>query len=204
MIALAVAAASSCHGDGADVPAPPPVPNPTLSDAEAAGLLYMREEEKLARDVYRRLGAAHGLPIFENIGEAEERHMAAVLSLLERYGLADPVAGLAAGELADPELQRLHDALVARGLVSEEAALSVGALIEETDIVDLRERARETDEPAIESLYANLERGSRNHLRAFVRQLDRRGIDYAPTLLPKSDFDAIVSSPPERGFRGGR
>ena len=47
----------------------------------------MREEEKLARDVYVALGDRWGLRVFENIARAEQRHMDAVVAQLDREGV---------------------------------------------------------------------------------------------------------------------
>ena len=41
-----------------------------LTDAEIAGLKFMREEEKLARDAYLELFDAWGLVVFENIADS--------------------------------------------------------------------------------------------------------------------------------------
>ncbi len=87
--------------------------------------------------------------------------------------------------------------MVAQGSASLVEALQVGALIEELDIADLRARA--STAPDVQFVFDNLERGSRNHLRAFVRQLNSRGATYAPSHLSRADFDAIVTSPMERG-----
>lgn len=167
---------------------------------EQAGLAYMREEEKLAGDVYRAMFELWGLTIFDNIASAEDTHTAAVARLLDQFGLADPAEGRAPGVFSDPQLQDLYDELVAIGSRSETDALIVGALIEELDIADIRERA--TDDPAISGVYADLERGSTNHLRAFVRQLDRRGVRYEPDHLSQEAFDEIVTTNAARG--GGR
>jgi len=171
----------------------------SLTDEEIAGLMWMREEEQLAHDVYVVLGELWNLRIFDNISSAETAHIEAVSGLLDLYGLDDPAAGNDAGTFTDPELQRLYDQLVEDGSRSLEAALEVGALIEELDIVDLVARSAATDIPEISAVYANLERGSRNHLRAFFSQLDSRGITYTPTQLDPATFDAIVSSDMERG-----
>jgi hypothetical protein len=173
----------------------------TLDEAEAAGLVFMRQEEKLARDVYLQLGELYDVPVFVNIPSAEQRHMDAVLDLLEAYGIADPIADYPIGAFADASLQSLHDELLARGQKSLEQALRVGALIEEVDIEDLRERRAQTDEAAIRTVYDNLERGSRNHLRAFVRQLDMIGVDYQPERLSPQDYARILESGHERGGR---
>lgn len=63
-----------------------------LSESETAGLLHMREEEKLARDVYTHLGALWGQQTFANISSSEQSHMDEVKLLLDRYSLIDPVA----------------------------------------------------------------------------------------------------------------
>jgi len=97
----------------------------------------------------------------------------------------------------NPDLQLLYDDLIAQGNQSLEAALTVGATIEDLDIADLQQRA--TDTPDIALVYANLEKGSRNHMRAFVRNLDQRGVAYSPVYISQADFDAIVSSSMQQG-----
>ena len=61
-----------------------------LGDQETADLLYMREEEKLAHDVYVFLYDLWGLPVFNNIAASESTHTASVLALLARYGISRP------------------------------------------------------------------------------------------------------------------
>jgi hypothetical protein len=173
------------------------VPVGEITGEEAAGLVWMREEEKLARDVYLALFDLWGTRIFSNIASSEDTHMEAVAELIDRYGLVDPVGDNPIGVFTDPALQGLYDDLVARGGESPAAALEVGAFIEELDIDDLRDRA--TDTADIDLVYANLEKGSRNHLRAFTKTLSNRGVDYQPTVLSIEDFEAIVSGETERG-----
>ena len=179
----------------------PPAAQPAggvATDELASTLRFMREEEKLAHDVYAVLGARWGLQIFSNIQASEARHTEAVRGLLVRYGVADPAAGRAAGELVDPALAGLYTALVAEGSASLEAALSVGAQIEDLDLVDLAVRGEGVPSD-VATVFGELSRGSRNHLRAFVGQLDLRGVTFAPTHLSAEDYTAIVSTPTERG-----
>jgi hypothetical protein len=172
----------------------------TLSDAEIEGLLYMREEEKLARDVYLTLYEKWGMPVFQNISESEQTHMDAVKRLLDRYDLEDPAAGTDIGVFTDPTLQGLYDQLVNEGSQSLADALRVGAAIEEIDILDLEERIAQTDKSDIQLVYENLMRGSRNHLRAFVSTLERQtGEIYQPQYLSQAAYDAIVNTPRESG-----
>jgi hypothetical protein len=177
--------------DGLGDPAALVTAGDTLSSVETASLVYMVNEEKLAHDLYVELGEAWDLRVFENISSAEQQHMDAVRSLLDAYGADDPTDGLAAGEFSDPALQDLYDTLLAEGLESSTQALAVGALVEETDIEDLRDRA--TDSEAIATVFSSLESGSENHLRAFVKNLDRAGVDYEAQILSDSEVSRIAA-----------
>lgn len=175
------------------------IPAAELSTAEADALVFMREEEKLARDVYRLLDAQWVQKVFANIATSEQQHMDAVALLLARYGLPDPAAGTPAGVFADPSLQAMFDALMAQGRNSLVAALTVGATIEDLDIKDLQVRLAQTDNADVQRVFDELMKGSRNHLRAFVSQLTRLGVTYAPQYITQAEFDAIVGSPRETG-----
>ena len=170
-----------------------------LTDDEVAGLLWIREEEQLAHDVYTTLGQIWDVRIFENIASSERSHIDAALRVLDNYGIEDPAAGNELGTFTEPQIQALYDQLVADGSGSLVAALQVGALIEELDITDLRLRSSATEVDTLAGLYANLEKGSRNHLRAFTSQLEARDVVYEPTQLDVDDYEMIVSSPTERG-----
>ncbi len=175
------------------------LPLNALTADEAAGLLLMREEEKLARDVYAVLYTAWGSRVFDNIGAAEQTHMDSVKLLLDRYALADPAAAAVAGQFGNAALQGLYDALVAAGRTSVTEALKVGAAIEDVDIHDLRTLKATTDNADMLLVYDNLERGSRNHLRAFHNNLQSLAATYTPKYLTQAEYDAIVSTPQERG-----
>jgi hypothetical protein len=154
------------NGGGATAPASS---SASLDAKERAALVYIREEEKLARDVYRAMIRRYGARPFTNIASAEERHMSAVKVLLDRYGVADPAAGRAEGRFADPALQKLHDRLVAKGLRSLDDAMQVGVLIERTDIADITDRLDEVQRADIRQVFMNLRDGSERHLEAFQR-----------------------------------
>ena len=171
-----------------------------LSAAEVKGILFMREEEKLARDVYLTLYEAWGIPIFGNIAQSEATHMEAVKTLIDRYGLQDPAAGKDPGVFVDQGLQDLYDELVATGSQSLASALSVGATIEEIDILDLEEYLAQTDHADIQEVYQNLAIGSRNHLRSFVSNLEKRTAEsYEPQYLEQTAYDAILGATTQRG-----
>lgn len=190
-------------------------PASALTAAEADALAFMREEEKLARDVYTALYAKWNLPVFQNIAQSEQTHMDSLKGLLDRYGVADPAAGTAAGVFVNPELQQLYNQLAQQGAQSLVEALRVGALIEEVDIADLQTRVAQTNHADIKLVYDNLMRGSRNHLRSFVAQLERSGVAYTPQKLASSEYASIINATTEtgrgngnanqgNGFRGGR
>ena len=173
-------------------------PSP-VTQGEIDGLLLMREEEKLARDVYSTLGDLWNIRIFSNIARSEQTHMDAVYALFERYELEDPVASDSIGEFTDPFLADLYADLVEKGAESIEEAYKVGAMIEELDIADLNRLIGETDNEDITLVYQNLNKGSRNHLRSFYSQISRIGASYAPSYLSAGEYNEIVSSPREAG-----
>ncbi len=173
-------------------------PAGTLSAAEMSDLGYLQEEEKLARDVYGVFYATWGMQVFRNIGNAEQTHMDSVTVLIDRYGLASSENN-PAGVFEHHELQDLYDNLVESGLQSPEDAIRAAALVEETDIVDLRDALGRTDNADIRYVYENLMRGSENHLRAFVRNLEGQGESYAPVVLSQDDYAAILSTPVRPG-----
>lgn len=179
------------------------LPNEILSQAESDGLLYMREEEKLARDVYNHLYEVWSLPIFSNIAQSEQTHTEAVRDLLTKYDIADPVTDDTRGVFVNPELQQLYNNLTSKGEVSLTEALKVGALIEDLDINDLTQEIAKTDNQDIILVYENLSRGSRNHLRSFTSQLRSRGETYTPQYITPALYDTIVSATQERGTGGG-
>ena len=141
-----------------------------LSDAEVETLVYMREEEKLARDVYRTLFTRWNLQIFNNIAGSEQVHMDTLAAMLARYGVTDPVASDSTGSFTNPVLASLYDQLVARGSVSASEAIQVGIFIEETDITDLQKAISESTHDDLDRAYKNLLQGSYNHLQAFTAQ----------------------------------
>ena len=148
------------------------VPVLALTDAEELNIVYMRQEEKLARDVYLALDQIWGADIFANISESEQQHMDAIENLITRYGLTDPVVDDAMGVFGNPDFKALYDELVAAGSVSLEEALKVGVMIEELDIADLEKALEETTQRSIQRVFENLLEGSTNHLDAFNACLD--------------------------------
>lgn len=170
-----------------------------LDATEAAGLAYMREEEKLARDVYQNFYPLWNATLFDNISQSEQQHFDAIGGLLDRYRLDDPARMDLPGVFQNSDLQTLFDRLIEQGAGSAIAALQAGALIEETDIVDIAKTITETDQSDILRVYGNLLRGSRNHLRAFAAAIEAAGIPYQAQVLTQDQVDKIVDSPMERG-----
>jgi hypothetical protein len=163
-----------------------------LSADESAALLYMREEEKLAHDVYVTFYAQWSLAIFQNISQSEQIHTDAIKTLLDRYGLNDP-ASTEIGIFTNPDLQALCNDLIARGSQSLAEALKVGAAIEEIDIL-------ETDNTDIQQVYANLMNGSYNHLRAFVSALNNQtGETYQPQYLSTEVYEELINANTQTG-----
>ncbi len=169
----------------------------TLNTNDIKILKHMREEEKLARDVYDYFYVKYELTIFDNISSAEQRHMDNVLSILTRNGIEDP-ASPEPGIFNSVDLQQLYNELIAQGEISIVDALLVGATIEDVDIKDLMEFSKETDNPTILNVFERLTCGSRNHMRAFVRILDTYETIYTPKYISKKLFKTIVKGNHEK------
>jgi len=166
-------------------------------------LIQLREEEKLARDVYLYLYTVWDQWIFSNIAKSEQQHMDAVKKLLEKYDIEDPADIDIQGKFQNQDLQDLYDELTAEGTPSVEGALYVGATIEDLDLFDIYRMIGETDIIDVSNVYENLSRGSRNHLRSFLGQLMLFDEDYAyeAQFLDQDEVDEIYSSPMESGHR---
>lgn len=176
------------------------IPKDSLNQTELSSLYFMREEEKLARDVYITLYNKWGVNIFNNISNSEQTHMDAVLLLLQKYSLADPVGNDVIGIFQNATLQNLYTQLVAKGNISVAEAYQVGFTIEDLDIYDLERLLVNIDNQDIREVYDMLNKGSRNHMRSFYKNILNVGNTYTPQYITQAKFDAIINSPMETGF----
>ncbi len=173
--------------------------NYPLTQTEIDGIMQMREEEKLARDVYLYLYEKWQLPIFNNIAASEQQHMEAMKTLIDTYSLDDPIKQNEIGSFTNETISKLYNELTTQGGRSLADALTVGAKIEELDIRDINNLIEQTNKTDIINVYENLMKGSRNHLRAFMKNIDRLGLDYTPEYLSPSEFNKIIQSDIEKG-----
>ncbi len=151
-----------------------PTPVPSLTQEMIDGLLYMREEEKVARDVYTVLGKKWNTKTFANIASSEQQHMNSIAQLITLYGLVDPVQNNPVGVFTNAELQDIYTTLVAQGSLSLKDGYTVGTLIEQQDINDLVVQLGIVPAGSnLAKLYTNLKLGSQNHLTAFTLALQR-------------------------------
>jgi hypothetical protein len=175
-------------------------PAEPLSAEEQARLQRMVQEETLARLVYQQMFEVHNARVFGNIARSEARHAQQVAQKFAKYGVTDPLADHSgsSGDIvfADADLKKLYASLTdpnGPAMNSCTEALRAGALIEEMDILDLETALSETTHADLARMYSNLLNASRNHLRAFVWQLEAAGEDYTPQQLSVESFNAIVN-----------
>lgn len=141
------------------------------ADATAEQLVYLIEEEKLARDVYSKMFELWGSKVFGNILKSEESHQSQVLTVMATRDIADPRSS-EEGVFKNAELQKLYDELIAKGSKSAVDAYEVGVAIEVLDIDDLTKMLATAKDADVIAMMENLRRGSENHLRAFNNQLN--------------------------------
>lgn len=175
----------------------------TLSADEAQTATYIREEEKLARDVYLTLDQTWKINPFATIAtQSEQKHMDSMQKLLSAVGLADPVLANTVGAFTNTELALLYQSLTTQGAISASEGLKVGAYIEELDIQDLQQAIQQvqqgTNQTAVIQTYERLMCGSRNHLRSFVTALTQQGVSYNAQVLPSTTVNSILEQPQEQ------
>ena len=157
----------------APTPTPTPTATATADTTLSTNLTHMRDEERLARDLYTALSAKYSQAApFVNIARSEQVHFDTVGLLLTRYGVADPSAGKNPGTYADPALQSLYDKLLASGSESLAKAYDVGVAVENLDIADLKAAISQTSQADVKAAFTNLMNGSANHLAAFTAAKD--------------------------------
>jgi hypothetical protein len=173
-----------------------------LRPEESAALIFMREEEKLAYDVYVTLFALWNIPTFQNINQSELTHINEIKILLDRYKIKDPASN-EIGVFTNPDLQALYNELISRGKNSLTEAIIVGAEIEEIDIIDLQSKLSLSNNKDILQVFSNLLDASYIHLRALTSAwMNQTGEAYTPKYLDSSEFQTIVAS--NQGGHGKR
>jgi len=172
--------------------------NQTLTESDINALLFMLEEEKLARDTYRYLNNEWALNQFANIKNSEQTHMDAVENLLIQYNIDYTI--LPEGEFANQTLQNYYNQFILDGSLSQANALQIGATIEDLDIVDLRDHLEATTNLDLISVFNSLQCGSRNHLRSFVFGIENTGNTYTPQFLSLEEYNVIIDGSHEQCF----
>ena len=170
--------------------------NTVFLSQEKEALLFMLEEEKLARDTYQFLNEKWNLNQFANIKNSEQTHMNAIETLLKQS--STPYTILPEGVFSVPELQSLYDTFIIEGSKSILDALNIGATIEDLDIVDLQKYSSQTQNAQIISVYQSLQCGSRNHLRSFTGSFVFYDATYTPQFLSLEEDNNILNSSQEQ------
>jgi hypothetical protein len=140
-----------------------------------------------------------GCKYFYKYCSSEQTHTNAVLTLLNKYELTDPVGTNSVGIFNDTTLQNLYTQLVAQGSTSLSDAYKIGATIEDLDIFDLNNWVIKVDNQDIKFVYQNLTKGSRNHMRSFYSQIISAGGTYTAQFISQAELDSIINSPKETG-----
>ncbi|NPB07043.1 MAG: DUF2202 domain-containing protein [Aquificae bacterium] len=183
------------------------LPAQELSPSEIDTLLFVRQEEKVARDTYATLSDKWpNLAILNEIAyfapqHSEQNHMNVMKTLIDKYAplyenLYDPVEkmGDEVGVFENQVLQDRYEEFISCGSQSELDALYVGAYIEEMDLIDLTNRVKQSDNEDIRLGIKFLREGSYRHLRAFVNWIESLGVTYEPQLLCKEDYEKIMQA----------
>ncbi len=174
------------------------LPEEDLSQEEIESLIYMWNEEKLAKDLYYSLYELYddykASNTFENIASRSETvHQELMEILLDKYQLSiddnpyDPERDLEEdyppGQYSLEEIQQLYENLLSQGQLSFIEALKVGCIVEVTDVEDLEYRLSIVGNQDIKLAFEFLKQGSYNHYWAFDNALKNNGIDQGCCVL---------------------
>ena len=142
-------------------------PSGALTADQKALLAGMADEEKLAQDLYAVLATTYPNVVqFSRITRSESMHLSAIRTLLSRYGITDPTAGLAAGDFASAATQALYSRLLASA-TSDASALAAGVAVEKDDIAALNTAKAGVTAPDVLQTYSRLLAASERHIKAF-------------------------------------
>ena len=184
---------------------------------EETHMVFMREEEKLARDVYITLGDMYpDAIVFSNIDDAEQQHTTTVKDKLAKYNIDDPNTDDTVGAFTGADygwyFTEKYNLLVGLGEAGELDALYVGAFIEELDmldivqcpkvIIDTHKKIKDssdcglnyTDNSDLQSMLESLLEGSKNHLRSYVGNIEavKGECSYEAQVLTQLEVDTIL------------
>ena len=166
----------------------------TLSEQEIADIIHMRQEEKLARDVYRTLGETYAVNQFMNIPESEQNHTDAMEMLLARYEIEDPITDESAiGVYKDETFVTLYNDLIEQWSSSLVAALTVWATIEDMNMAKLQEVITNTDNEDIAFVYESVLAQSHHHMQAFINGLQKQWASYTPEYVSQEYFAMVIA-----------
>lgn len=170
-----------------------------LTADEIEFIFAVREDEKVARDLYFSFFQKFGLKPFENIGKAEDNHIKATEKLFDYYEIDYPALS-ANGKFEDAIRQKLYDSLLLKG-TPELEAFKVMAFLEESNIVEYGEVLKTIVNPNIKIVIENLAKASANHFKAAIRQITALGGTYAPALMTQEQYRAVIAIGFEQGKR---
>jgi hypothetical protein len=143
----------------------------TTSGLSNAQLTEMREEERMARDLYTQLATSSGEAIFTRIAGAEQRHLDAVERLMTSQGMNPAAVGSTLGRYAVGEVQSAYSRWLSRGRASDQAAFKVGVELETWDIAELKAMEVPSGTSGARVVAALLN-GSEHHLTAFTKAVN--------------------------------
>jgi len=178
----------------------PPFDSTADLTADEIEFVYaVREDEKVARDLYTLFFEKYSLKVFSTIAKSESNHMRAVEILLDYYEIDFPIPG-AYGVFEDSARQTIYDSLVIKGSTALEG-FRVMAQMEEECVISYRNVLADITNSNIKIVIENLGKASENHFKAAIRQVTALGGTYSPKYMTQEEYNAIIAKGFEQGKR---
>lgn len=171
-----------------------------ISDQEAKGIRFVREEEKVAVDFYTAMNALFSSADLKKVAQSEQTHFIASGFSIDKYNLTDPTEGMTAGMFASQSLQAHYNQSIAEGSPSLMAAYITGAKLQESNLITIQNQLdRVANNRDLRNIYDALHIATRNHLRIMIKGVNANGGSYSPLFIDAEVFQDIVGSGFELG-----
>ena len=148
-----------------------------LSQDEIRDLQSTHEEQKMAPDLYQKFYMLYNQYVFDRITDRKAEQMQKVKSLLDVYGLLDPIAGITGlrGAYNILSVQQDYDYFYALRILSLNETLGASAQVEEQNINTNKHYLIKTENLLLRRTHNQLIRSSEENLQSFIRNLEMVG-----------------------------
>ncbi len=168
----------------------------SLTAEEFHDLRALREGQKVMRDLYAVWQGRWKTPLFGNFAAAEQTHMDAMLRLLMRHQMNDPVVSKPLGAFKDSTFVRLFDHSSTSAAKSLNDCYLVACSLEEADILSLDTCLLHSKAADLRLVFSVLQQASAMHLATLRSHLRRLKVELRTMNISAQRLDSLRKKSP--------